>query len=59
MLDKLKGMVSSLGFWAFVVGAIVYILGQYDIIPVAIANGILGLIGVDFGYVAIKKIGSK
>ena len=59
MADKIKGMLGSLGFWAFVVGAIVYALGQYDIIPVIIANAILGLIGVDFGYVAIKKIGSK
>jgi len=44
-MDKLKVMTGSVSFWMAVVGGIVLVLGQYDVISVEIATIIAGWCG--------------
>ena len=49
MAKKLKEVLGSVSFWMSVIGAVVLILGQYEIIPMMAAEIIAGWCG--FGVV--------
>ena len=45
MAGKLKVVLGSMSFWLSVIGAVVLILGQYEIIPMVAAEIIAGWCG--------------
>jgi hypothetical protein len=48
-MEKFKKMILSISFWQSVIGAVVLVLGQYDVIPVDVSVIIAGWCG--FGVV--------
>lgn len=55
MIEKIKAMVGSVSFWFSVLGAIILLLGQYEVIPTDVAVIIAGWFGVGVGQRLIRK----
>ena len=58
MAKKLKEVLGSLRFWMTIVGAVIYYLGSVGIIPIALADTIIGFLGVGVIVRTADKIGS-
>ena len=58
-MEKIKAMLGSVSFWFAVVGGVVLVLGQYDVIPVDVANIIAGWCGFGVGQRLVNKAVTK
>jgi len=51
--------LKSIRFWKLVLAAVIYVLGQYGVIPMELATGIVGLLGIDVAIKTIDKFSTK
>ena len=46
MIKKLKAVIGSLRFWMVLLGSVIFYLGSVGVISPALADAIIGLLGV-------------
>ncbi len=51
--------IKSVRFWKLVLAAIVYILGQYEVIPLTLSTAIIGVLGLDVAIRTVDKFSTK